>query len=385
MPVVNTDEILADALRLDQLPLSRYALVMYICATTRLQLNLDSDGDHFTRLGMDVLHEPRLTTEMLLGLAEDAHRQSDLVKDLGVGSVATSYFLFATYASLEKLRHAWLYLNQSITLPTLLGLDCESGYCHLSESDAAVGRVMNDLVNHISIFEALPPALYEWHSQDNGEPSCTLALASQIDTKLRIDLASTSVIESQRLDTLLTQNWLRVAMWRLVFGNTPSISRHTAGLLIPFSTPVDAGRSIMESLHSVTQISMDCHGRTIEQKLCDVGVSLADTALASGPVVSSFEIGPRDVLCAVVKSVYSLREGQSHLLPKLLKHAEVVLGYGDPAAQMHLQWPLGSDPAGPKLIESWQCGGDGDSPAVRDVTDMAEYAITEIATSSLDL
>lgn len=128
--------------------------------------------------------------------------------------------------------------------------------------NSACPVVMNDLYNHIGIFEALPPSLYEWHPQSDAEQPRGVALAHEIDTKLCVVQATDSMIESQRFDTLITQQWLRVALWRLVFGENPSPS-HNSRALLPFSTPVDVGRTIMETLHSVRQSSIDCHGIAI--------------------------------------------------------------------------------------------------------------------------
>jgi hypothetical protein len=127
--------------------------------------------------------------------------------------------------------------------------------------------VTNDLVNHIRIFEVLPPALYEWHSRGDEKEPCGVALAHRVNNSLCVDQAASSVIESQRFDTLVTQHWLRVALWRLVFGERPSASR-CGSTLLPFSVPVDAGRAIMESLHSVSQTSLDCHAIAIVSFSC---------------------------------------------------------------------------------------------------------------------
>lgn len=75
-------------------------------------------------------------------------------------------------------------------------------------------------------------------------------------------------------------------------------------------------------------------------------MSLADTVLACGSAFSSFEIGPRDLLQAVIKSLSNARDGQSHLLPKLLQHSEFVLGYSDPAAHIDARWPTYNDLVG---------------------------------------
>lgn len=108
----------------------------------------------------------------------------------------------------------------------------------------------------------LPPALYEWHPRGDEKDPCGVALAHRINSALCVDQAAGSVIESQRFDTLITQQWLRVALWRIVFGERPSASSDS-GTLLPFSVPVEAGRAIMESLYSVSQDSMDCHALAI--------------------------------------------------------------------------------------------------------------------------
>ncbi|KAH6982691.1 hypothetical protein EDB80DRAFT_251516 [Ilyonectria destructans] len=409
MPVVNTDEILVDVFRLDELPPSRYALIMSLCATTR-QLNLERMEDHDDDLGVDIPPDPKLTFEMLLALAENACRQFHLVEDISLDTVVTSYFLFTIYASLEKFQHAWFYLNQSITLAISLSLDYDASYVNLSDSDRELGRrvfwilfvtertfalqhrrpvrlrnciakpdivnsacpvVMNDLYNHIGIFEALPPSLYEWHPQSDADQPRGVALADEINTKLCVVQAADSMIESQRFDTLITQQWLRVALWRLVFGENPSPS-HNSSALLPFSIPIDVGRTIMETLHSVRQSSIDCHGIAIEQKLCDIGISLADSALALSSGFSSFEIGPRDLLCAVVESLFKTRGGQSQQLPKLLKHSEYVLGYDDPAAHIDLGWPLYNEPT-----ESDEQPMDSPSRLIEDLTNDTSWLLTD--------
>jgi hypothetical protein len=140
MPVINTAEILSDVLRLDELSPSRYALILSICAATRMQFSLDTMPN--SRWGADIPQEPKVSTEMLLKAVEDTRRPLNLVDDVSLDAVATSYFLFTVYASMEKLRHAWLYLNQSITLASLLGIDDETGHFVLSDHDSVVGRRM---------------------------------------------------------------------------------------------------------------------------------------------------------------------------------------------------------------------------------------------------
>lgn len=128
-------------------------------------------------------------------------------------------------------------------------------------------------------------------------------------------------------------------MWRIAFGQNPS-SASGFGLLLPPSLPMDAGKIIMSALRSVGTKSKDCHGIGMEQKLFDVGVSLADTAQLPGWTYSALENGPRDLLSVVIHALSAVRGAQSHLLPNLLKHSETLFALADPSAHLDLQWDM---------------------------------------------
>ncbi|GKU22717.1 unnamed protein product [Fusarium langsethiae] len=378
MPVVD-DNILADAATLDQLPPSRYALILAICAATRMQLRLDKriDGSD-NELNAEIPPEPRLDGDILVSLAESSLRQYSVIDDMTLDSVLVSFFLFASYGNLNDSRHAWYYLNQSITLAQALGLTRESGYHGLPDEEREKRRrvfwllfvtertfalqhrrpvmlrstvnkpqivdsncpvVMHDFINHISLFESLPYSLYEWQPENDDRRFEDLKLVHNINEKLCKVKPEQSIIESQRFDTLITQQWLRVSMWRIAFGQNPS-SASGFGLLLPPALPMDAGKIIMSALGSVGTKSKDCHGIGMEQKLFDVGISLADTAQLSGWACNSLENGPRDLLSVVINALSTVRGSQSHLLPNLLRHSESLFSLSDPSAHIDLQWDM---------------------------------------------
>ncbi|KAF5602566.1 transcription activator amyR [Fusarium pseudocircinatum] len=378
MPVVD-DDILADAARLDDIPPARYALILAICAATRMQLRLDKRIDNCENdLNAQIPAEPRLTGDMLVNLAETSLRQYSVIDDTTLDSVLVSFFLFASYGNLNDPRHAWFYLNQSITLAQSLDLTKESGYYGLPPEQREKRRrvfwllfvtertfalqhrrsvmlrstvnkpqivdsncpvVMHDFINHIRLFESLPYSLYEWQPEGDDQRFDDLKLVNTINEKLCSVQPDQSIIESQRFDTLITQQWLRVSMWRIAFGQNPS-SASGFGLLLPPSLPMDAGKVIMSALGSVGTKSKDCHGIGMEQKLFDVGVSLADTAQLPGWTYSALENGPRDLLSVVIHALSAVRGAQSHLLPNLLKHSETLFALADPNAHVDLQWDM---------------------------------------------
>lgn len=236
-------------------------------------------------------------------------------------------------------------LRSSIMKPKMTHSDCPT--------------VIDGFLNHIKIFETLPPLLYEWSPHSNIRELYGIALAPEINANLCVVQPAVSTIESQRFDTLITQQWLRVALWRLVYGDRTCYP-FTAGTLLPASLPVDVGRTIMETLFSISQSSIDCLGLGIvscrglklcvsplevvvlkklqEQKFYNIGTSLADSAVWSEAGYSSLEVGARDLLRAVTNSLSSVRGGQSPLLPKLLTYSEDILSYNDPVADMVFHW-----------------------------------------------
>ncbi|KAL7927387.1 fungal-specific transcription factor domain-containing protein [Trichoderma austrokoningii] len=377
MPVINDRELLADSLRLDELSPSRYAFLLSLCAATRIQLKLDHAEEYDeTSVGINTSLDSPLTGEALLAAAEQARRQFNVVDDLSLDTLLTSFFLFAGYGNLEKHSHAWFYLNQAISLALSMGLHSESAYSNLEESEREIRRrvfwllfvtertyalqhrrpvmlrntiskpqivdsdcpiVMHDFVNHVRLFELLPCSLYEWQPHTDGCQPQGVALSHSISNKLSAVQPAESVMESQRFDTLVTQQWLRVSMWRLAFGSKPNLA-YGHGLVPALGLPFDAGKSIMKALGSVSQSSKDCHGIAIEQKLFDIGMSLADASMSASPM-PSFEFGPQDLLVSVTKFLGRIRGCQSHLLPKLLKHSEMVLGFSNPVAGIDVHWP----------------------------------------------
>ncbi|PTB39862.1 uncharacterized protein TrAFT101_005101 [Trichoderma asperellum] len=423
MPVINDRELLADSLHLDELSPSRYAFLLSLCAATRIQLKLDNAEEYDeTSVGINTSLDSPLTGEALLTAAEQARLQFNVVDDLSLDTLLTSFFLFAGYGNLEKHTHAWFYLNQAISLALSIGLHSESAYSNLPENDREIRRrifwllfvtertyalqhrrpvmlrntiskpqivdsdcpiVMHDFVNHVRLFELLPCSLYEWQPHTDGCQPQGVALSHSISNKLSAVQPAESVMESQRFDTLVTQQWLRVSMWRLAFGSKPNLV-YGQGLVPALGLPFDAGKAIMKALGSVSQSSKDCHGIAIEQKLFDIGISLADASMSASPM-PSFEFGPQDLLVSVVKFLGRIRGCQSHLLPKLLKHSEMILGFSNPIASIDVHWPaLLEEHAGgvPENVGDLTTQGDESSSSTGSWQDTCDLAMLEPGAAS---
>lgn len=124
------------------------------------------------------------------------------------------------------------------------------------DSDSPI--IMNDFVNHVHLFETLPPELYVWQPKSSDLTAISY-LGQKVIQALGAVQPQNSVLESQQFDTLITQHWLRVRMWRL----TCEIAAQYSGnsLALPeLNLPFDAGSSIMSSLTTVSTASKNRHG-----------------------------------------------------------------------------------------------------------------------------
>ena len=144
MPVVHREQLLSDSAEPLKLSPQRYAFMASLCAATHIQLNLDGDGSSMTEPsgtdsssthGSSSLHGEALLTEAVRARAE-----LDLLSNVNIESILTSFFLFAAYGNLDKEDHAWFYLSQSISMAHTLGLHRESTYSTMDIVDAEESR-----------------------------------------------------------------------------------------------------------------------------------------------------------------------------------------------------------------------------------------------------
>lgn len=138
MPVVHREQLLSDSAEPLKLSPERYAFMASLCAATHIQLNLDGDRPMPDSEGVDpAVQEPSsMSGEALLAEAVKAQSELDLLVNVNIESILTSFFLFASYGNLDKQGHAWFYLCQSISMAHNLGLHQESTYSTMDVVDA---------------------------------------------------------------------------------------------------------------------------------------------------------------------------------------------------------------------------------------------------------
>lgn len=142
MPIVRRDELCADSQHPERLSPRRYAFLASLCAATHIQLKLDGATPipASVRLqSMGDLHS-LVSGEKLLSEAVRARQECDIVEDISIETLLTSFFLFGSYGNLDKQSHAWFYLCQATSMAFSLGLHRESTYAEFNPEEAEERR-----------------------------------------------------------------------------------------------------------------------------------------------------------------------------------------------------------------------------------------------------
>lgn len=111
----------------------------------------------------------------------------------------------------------------------------------------------------ISLFEKIIPDFYDWNICDSDD---SYDLSSVSNIYKSIAYASPllpEILETNRVDFVLTQRWLQTRLWRL-YMDRHYLSRAQTNSDFDIRVPIIAGKSVMACLSSVPQKSTDAHG-----------------------------------------------------------------------------------------------------------------------------
>lgn len=142
MPVVRGDELRRDSHQPELLSPHRYAFLASLCAATHIQLKLDGATPVPDPVRLQSLGDGHslVSGEKLLAEAVRARRECDIVEEISIESLLTSFFLFASYGNLDKQSQAWFYLCQATSMVFTLGLNRESRYAEYPPEEAEERR-----------------------------------------------------------------------------------------------------------------------------------------------------------------------------------------------------------------------------------------------------
>ncbi|KAJ5832985.1 hypothetical protein N7474_001296 [Penicillium riverlandense] len=395
MPVVRSEQLQRDSHQPERLSPQRYAFLASLCAATHIQLKLDGDTPVPEPSRLQSMGEGRclMSGEELLTEAVRARRECDVVEGMNIESLLTSFFLFATYGNLDRQDHAWFYLCQATSMAFTLGLHRESTYAEWNVEEAEEKRrvfwllfitergyalqqakpvmlrssihkpqvlcsedpiLAYGFINLINIFEKLTANLYDWLSAGGGDGLLESPPTSAIQSSLSKPVVLDGVLEIQQVDILVTQQWLQAMMWKL------SMSRATQpgsrdDTVLPFHLPVLVGKAVMSVIGTASQGAVDAHGIGMEQKLFDMGSSVADVTHSLGSKgmhrLADSTIDPRELLWGILHTLSQIRGSPSYLFPTLLERCKTVLGLDCTITTGN--WLPGLGEASPDDLVSW--------------------------------
>ncbi|KAJ5584241.1 uncharacterized protein N7459_004041 [Penicillium hispanicum] len=395
MPVVRAEQLRLDSHQPERISPRRYAFLASLCAATHIQLKLDGANpvpDPARLQSLDGGHA-LVSGEKLLSEAVRARQECDIVEDISIDNLLTSFFLFASYGNLDQQSHAWFYLCQATSMAFTLGLHRESTYSEFPVEEAEERRrvfwllfitergyalqqakpvmlrssihkpqvlcsedpiLAFGFINLINIFEKLTSNLYDWISAGGGDGLLERPPTSTIQSSLCKPISLDGVPEIQQVDILITQQWLQSMMWKLSMSHaTQPGSRDDA--VLPFHLPVLVGKAVMGVIGTSSQGAIDAHGIGMEQKLFDMGSSVADVTRSVGSKAMSrlaeSTVDPRELLWGILHTLSQIRGSPSYLFPDLLEHCKTVLGMDCTITMGNLLPTLGA--ATPDQWNSW--------------------------------
>ena len=113
----------------------------------------------------------------------------------------------------------------------------------------------------IDLFDKLTPDFYRILCAKNyNVPDKKASIASTHRNLCESVPLLNEVLETQRVDILITQGWLQVWLWKLAMTDLLQNPSPGSEPVIPPDSPAVVGKSFMSVFVSVSQSSMDAHG-----------------------------------------------------------------------------------------------------------------------------
>lgn len=101
--------------------------------------------------------------------------------------------------------------------------------------------------------------LYDWVSAGGIDSSSDIPFTSAAQTSLSKPLSLEGVSEIQKIDILITQQWLQAMMWKLSITSASQPGSRNDSVL-PFHLPVVVGKAVLSVIADTSQGAVDAHG-----------------------------------------------------------------------------------------------------------------------------
>ncbi|KAL2204387.1 hypothetical protein CC79DRAFT_1360260 [Sarocladium strictum] len=407
-PVVERDQLLDIVtnphMHGQPLPPSIYTFLTALSAAVTVQLNL-SDEDTFGAAGsVPIISEegpvasPSLSPDLLIAQCLETRRNEGFIENADEWTILTSFFLFAYYGNCDQPRSAWYYLREAIGFAQSLGLDDPDMYVMLDPKTAQRRRllfwllfvterayalqhrsrvVLQNTIPLPHVFESPEPQLMygfvtlarvfssvdhsfitAWRNQQTPLLARVSGDTRQVLSRLLREDVGVDVVEmneTQRLDVLVTQQWLKTLAWRLKCSvdtcsqmSLPEVGSGCQKTCRESSCIITASKNLLHIVNTASSPSLEAHGIGMEQKVSDVANCLCEVLETSDePEVALDFFSTQDFLHQFMVFLADFRRRESQYLQPLLERATRSL-----SCCVEPQRPLLLDSTGE---EDWMC------------------------------
>lgn len=324
MPVIHESSF-RSRLYASDVPPDEGCLLIAMCAMTVLYI---SGSDQ------SAAQEHKDISDHLIRHFLTARLEYDYTECLSLAGVLSSLFLSVVYFEHKKLRSWWFYLREACALAYDLRLSDDASYasmhhvsaiCHrrtlalLFVTERGAGLLRNKPVtlrelthlpeeyfddedpNIIAGFRCLCRmfALVDadffklWNAADlnNAEAYLSAPHIARVQDQLgALPLTHANLTEVQRVDVMVTQQWLRLIYWQAAMrqGMVTSAAQNEA---FQYAFPVKVAHTLCEMLHDISLQAVLVHGLGIFEKLFEIAYSLMDAlALSKVPLAESEDL-----------------------------------------------------------------------------------------------
>ncbi|UNI17900.1 hypothetical protein JDV02_004208 [Purpureocillium takamizusanense] len=301
------------------LTMAEYALLTSLSAAVVMQLNIEGlPGPTFdagvegkgTQAASPPFPQSLSCAQVFTTQCLEARQGYPFIEEADELTVMTSFFLFAYYGNLDQSQSAWYYLREAIGFAQSLGVDDADLYAgwepsaqqrrrrlfwllFITERAYAIQHrrqvILRPSIDLPRVFDSHEPKLVYgflalakvFRNIDNtfikawGEASSTsracdpgIAMKKILDQEdLMGYLSMSEVNETQRLDVLITQQWLRVLVCNMKLRRSVLGAKHSTQQLIGAGHGVfepqyvlDTCRSLLRIVSKANPLSLEAHG-----------------------------------------------------------------------------------------------------------------------------
>ncbi|KAM0558332.1 hypothetical protein ACHAPJ_005026 [Fusarium lateritium] len=329
-----------------------YCLITSLCAFMMLQPGMTMPPvDSYNiegQMGANIVSSQLLLEECLR-----VRKGADFYDSINLNVLATNFFLFGCYYSLEMHDKAWYYLREATTMIHMAGMNKEEHYGQIDASEAIRRRRLFWLLfvtersyavqrhHPLSLQATIHPSSMGDDPADAMYPNlnnffilCNLYrpiddaflvawrhgcrhLDAQAVTTLQKQLQERTNPYNYESNFIGDQQWIKNTLWQLNGNAEDSMS---------FQYPHNMTQELLARLaSSFPNQGMELMGSGIIPKLFETCLNLTEVLINMPQPRDPYAIGPRQWLSQILSNIDAIRAGDVRYLPCLLSKVTEVL------------------------------------------------------------